>query len=229
MKIPIEATGKDNKEISIEYGYLTDCTGKHINVTYELDQLAGKDFDIIDLYKIALWKTNRFPIIPNDVLDAMNKLRRFDTQDVMSDDWKIETKRVMEMLLDKEKVCGVGLPMASAFLRFLNPNAYQIIDTRAYRAAFNYNEDIHDYKNAKANVCADIYIDYINQLITLSRGDYYGLKVKFQDMDRFLYIIDQDAKIDLEDTWKKNSEKTKEKVRQVIEGHKEKFQQVLKK
>ena len=102
---------------------------------------------------------------------------------------KKKTKNVLKDLLACE---GVGLPMASTYLRFRNPHVFQIIDARAYRAAFDYevNEVLSSSDKSKL---IDIYIEYIEKLREIAQKGYHGLSVKFEDLDRFLYVIDKKA------------------------------------
>ena len=195
MVIPL----KTNKEDELcEYNYLTDCTDEHINITYELDRLKDKKVDIADLYKIALWKVNRFPIVPYNVLEAMNNLKTFRTEDIGTEEWKNATSDVLNQLLDDKKVRGVNLPMASTFLRFINPDAYQIIDVRAFRMAFDFTPEKYDKSRQNKNFPAleraryDVYEKYLTKLqaIANDKNGYHGIKIGFQDLDRFLYLVD---------------------------------------
>ena len=157
--------------------------------TEELDVLCHHDFTKEYLYKITLWKVNRFPIINDDIIVKLNTLRLLKSLD------EEKTREVLHELL---KIKGVRLPMASTYLRFLNPDVYQIIDVRAYRAAFNYTEQ-PDYTKTDNNECIDIYFNYLKRLREIAQKGYYGVKVEFKDMDRFLYEIDKEANIKIKD------------------------------
>ena len=185
MQIPLKVNGKES---SCEYNYLTDCTDSHINVTYELDQLKDKELDIVDLYKIALWKTERYIIVPDDVLAAINAIKCFRTSDIKYAKWESETKKVLNLLLDKNKVRGANIAMASTFLRFSNPSAYQIIDERAYRSVYKKSNFPKNGRKAVA-----IYIDYMRRLYETFKKTIKGVKIiNFEDMDRYLYAKDID-------------------------------------
>ena len=91
------------------------------------------------------------------------------------------------------------MPVICLSLGFTNPKIYPIIDTRALRAAFDY-EDVNVYENILSTHCGknklyekqiDLYIDYVNKLIGISKTDYHGLKIDFENLDRFLYDIDE--------------------------------------
>ena len=178
---------KDGTEKTWDYGYLTDCTDEHVNVTSDLDKLKDKkgDVKITDIYKIVLWKTNRFPVISEDVLASLSGIKHFKTDDIDTEEWKNTTTNLIDKLLDKKRVRGVDLPMASTIFRFINPQAYQIIDARAYNAIYGQN-----MPKSKKNV-AKIYIDYMKDLLEKFKNGYDGKKIeKFEEMDRFLYLYD---------------------------------------
>ena len=94
---------------------------------------------------------------------------------------------------------GVGLPMASTYLRFLNPKVYQIIDVRAYRAAFYYEPE-HSYVYVKKEHQITVYIEYLKQLQKIAKDGYLGAKVDFKDLDRFLYDVDKKSGYSLNET-----------------------------
>lgn len=162
-------------------------------ITDELDNLneKGKNITKEDLHQITLWKVNRFPFSdigePTEILKELNSLKgkKFNEE---------EAKRVLRILLNET---GVGLPMASTYLRFINPNAYQIIDRHAYRAAFNYQKKF-PYAEKKVEKLIDVYFDYLNELRIIAEKGYHGYKVAFKDLDRFLYDVDNasDFKLD---------------------------------
>ena len=178
-------TGKNGtKEVPFEY--LSELTD-------ELDKLhtSKKELSETDIYKITLWKINRYPKIRNTTilkdLNSLRKLNRFEEE---------ATKSILSAMLPQN---GIGLAMASTYLRFSNPKIYPIIDTRALRAAFDY-EDVNVYENILSTHCGgnklyekqiDLYIDYVNKLIEISKTDYHGLKIDFENLDRFLYDIDE--------------------------------------
>ena len=149
--------------------------------TEELDFLCHHDLTKEDLYKITLWKVNRFPIITDDIIVKLNSLRTLKT---------LDEEKTREVLHDLLRIKGVRLPMASTYLRFLNPDVYQIIDVRAYRAAFNYTEQ-PDYTKADNNECIDIYLNYLKKLKTISVKGYHGFFVGYENLDRFLYDVDK--------------------------------------
>lgn len=44
-----------------------------------------------------------------------------------------------------------------------------------------------------------IYIKYLQKLRDIAQTGYHGLKVKFDDLDRFLYDIDKDSGFEVKD------------------------------
>ena len=164
-----------------------DYPKNHSDITDELDALKGngKDFKEEDIFRITLWKVDRYPVISDDALIQINELRKCQELD------EVETRKVLTTML---KCDGVGLPMASTYLRFANPKVYQIIDTRAYRAAFYY-EPPQSYVQVKKDVQIEVYINYLKRLrfISNSKDGYLGYKVDFEDLDRFLYDVDKNA------------------------------------
>jgi hypothetical protein len=76
---------------------------------------------------VALWKLNRILDVLESVLQSLRKLK--STQPLHVD--SVESRNALSELV----ACpGVGYPMASAFLKFLRPDTFPIIDVRAYRA-----------------------------------------------------------------------------------------------
>ena len=158
------------------FDYLSDVTDK-------LDKLQHSKFDINIIREITLWKLDRYVCLTDDVIEKLNTLKSLTQLD------EEKTTVVLDALLKSK---GVRLPMASTYLRFINPQVYQIIDARAYRAAFDYkvNEVLSSQDISKL---IDIYIEYIEKLREIAQKGYHGLRVKFEDLDRFLYDIDKKA------------------------------------
>ena len=156
---------------------------EYSEVTDDLDNLQNEDFNISTIRQITLWKLDRYVSLDKKVIKKINNLKSLTEFD------EKKTKNVLKDLLACE---GVGLPMASTYLRFRNPHVFQIIDARAYRAAFDYevNEVLSSSDKSKL---IDIYIEYIEKLREIAQKGYHGLSVKFEDLDRFLYVIDKKA------------------------------------
>lgn len=167
-------------------------------VTDELDKLntKGRNLTIEDLHQITLWKVNRFPFSdmnePTEILKELNSLKGKEFN-------KEETCKVLEILLGKS---GVGLPMASTYLRFINPDVYQIIDRRAYRAAFDYKKK-YPYAERKVEELIEIYHQYLERLRDIAKNGYHGYRVAFRDLDRFLYDVDSNSAFKLDEPLEK--------------------------
>lgn len=156
---------------------------EYSEVTDDLDNLQNENFNISTIRQITLWKLDRYVSLDKKVIKKINNLKSLTEFD------EKKTRNVLKDLLACE---GVGLPMASTYLRFRNPHVFQIIDARAYRAAFDYkvNEVLSSQDISKL---IDIYIEYIEKLREIAQKGYHGLSVKFEDLDRFLYVIDKKA------------------------------------
>lgn len=203
---------KNGKPTEVKFEYLPELTD-------ELDELSTvhKELSEFDIYKITLWKINRYPKIKNTTilkdLNSLRELNRFDEE---------TTKSILSAMLP---INGIGLAMASTYLRFANPKIYPIVDTRALRAAFDY-KDVNVYENILSTHCGgyklfekqiDLYIDYVNKLIDISKTDYHGLKIDFENLDRFLYDIDEKSGFLLSDKEPFDKEKIDKWEKTIIE------------
>ena len=78
------------------------------------------------------------------------------------------------------------MPMASALLRFRNPNVFQIIDRHAYRAVYGASYPLYPTSDPSRKIL--VYFDYLDQLVDLSKTK----GVAFRDLDRALYMLDKE-------------------------------------
>ena len=161
----------------------------------DLDKLQGKELTLFDIYRITLWKIARYPFMTPETLADLNLLKDEKTFD------EDKTKAVLDKLLNTK---GVGLPMASTYLRFINPDVYQIIDVRAYRAAFDYENDESDYKYEDNHSKTETYIDYLQKLREIEKNGYHGLSTAFCNLDRFLYNFDKITVMGAQNDWSDN-------------------------
>lgn len=99
------------QEIKKNFDYLSDVTDK-------LDKLQHSKFDINIIREITLWKLDRYVCLTDDVIEKLNTLKSLTQLD------EEKTTVVLDALLKSK---GVRLPMASTYLRFINPQVYQII------------------------------------------------------------------------------------------------------
>lgn len=152
------------------------------DLTRELDLLDG-DFDESIISKIVLWKVNRAPLLDNETIYLLNKIKKEDKQ--INEDL---TKEILTRLLDKNNR-GFDLPMASTLLRFKNPLIYQIIDQRAYRV-LKKDQILKIPYSIPGKI--KLYLEYLADLRSLSEK--YNLEFKW--LDRTLYKMDKELNKD---------------------------------
>lgn len=167
-------------------------------LTTELDQING-DFNLNILYKITLWKVNRYPIINADVISDFNTLR--NVKNLKEAEKEINVKIILKLL-----ACpGVRMPMASTYLRFLNPKVFQIIDRHAYRAL---RGEVRPYlkDEDKGEKTLRNYFKYLKDLRKVCEKK----EIPFEKADRFLYVFDkkQNSKLNLDGSIKKSKKKS---------------------
>lgn len=142
-------------------------------LTEKLDDLKG-NLTQETINEMVLWKVNRYVEMEREELALLNSI---------SPDAEILDKALTEKILLKLlAVSGVRLAMASTFLRFRNPNIYQIIDQRTYR--YLYQETI---KNWAAKEAVAIYLQYLDDLRAWCQTN----DVSFQHADRIVYQADK--------------------------------------
>ncbi|CAD7802558.1 hypothetical protein CHRY9390_00946 [Chryseobacterium aquaeductus] len=137
------------------------------------------DFTYETILEIVLWKTNRFPEINDDLIIKINELRK-GYNESLSDN-------ILIKLLDSK---GFDLPMASTFLRFINPDYFQIIDQRVYRILYGKNLKIPFSKPKKIELYKKYLIDL--KMICLEYG------IAFSESDRILYLLDKHPEVNKE-------------------------------
>lgn len=126
-----------------------------------------------DLRRVSLWKSNRVLSVSETTLKKLNELSvKIDLQ--LKDEL---VKEVIENLVISQ---GIGFPMASAILKFIDPTVFPIIDVRAYRALTGKKPYYTTYSYEK-------YIDYAEQLHELSKK----LGRPLREIDEQLYCYDQ--------------------------------------
>lgn len=89
-----------------------------------------------------------------------------------------EIKKVFEGLL---KTTGISVAMASTILNMFMPNAFPIIDKRAYRVIY--------CEEMSTNINPEGYLKYVEKVY-----DFYDKRcqkiINFSDIDKVLYQID---------------------------------------
>ena len=149
-------------------------------LTKQLDQLGKSRLDRKTLYEIILWKLNRFPQIPEDLLHEINSLIDLKTGEHR------KGRGVLEKLLRQK---GVRLPMASAILRFRTPSVFQIIDDRAFRTLCpgekTYPSKPTNVSDKYIKTSVKVYFNYLDKALSLANED-----MPFEQIDRILYQLD---------------------------------------
>lgn len=139
-----------------------------------------EDFTSEHLHKITLWKVNRFPLIDQDVIEGLNSLKCAKLPD--------DVELVKTVLAELLRCKGVQLPMASTYLRFRNPNTFQIIDQRVYRLLYGEKMKLPgNYSTKNHPAIINIYLQYLDDLRMVC--DNKG--VSFSDADRVFYTADK--------------------------------------
>lgn len=162
------------KKADTEYNYQPQLTKK-------LDSHSG-DFSEQTLLEIALWKTNRYPTISQDLLNDINDLRKSYSEE--------KARNLLRKLLQKE-IKGFDLPMASTVLRFAVPEKLQIIDQRVYRFITPDKDCLDIPYNIDKKI--DLYFDYIERLKKICNDH----DIPFSKADRILYQLDKNHNKDI--------------------------------
>ncbi len=184
--------------VSYDDGEVKDY-GKIINMTIESikqkNDCSGEDLRPV-LNEIVLWKVNRIVDVDDEVLlktfQYCNNVK--GPEDVLSNEQQI--KEIVEKLLSAKK--GIRIAMASTILHFFNPNAFPIIDTRAYRA-IHCDEPSNKIPQGKSEA-VDCYIKYIKDCLEIWKNGCEGVRSLnecgkgFEYIDRYLYQCDKRAK-----------------------------------
>lgn len=126
-----------------------------------------------DLQRVSLWKSDRALSVSEETLVKLNELsanKNISLKDPL-------VKEVIEKLVLSQ---GIGFPMASAILKFINPEVFPIIDVRAYRALTGKKPYYATYSYEK-------YIEYAEQLTKIA----IALKRPLREIDEQLYCFDQ--------------------------------------
>ena len=148
-------------------------------LTVKLDNHSD-DFSEMTLLEIALWKTNRYPTITQNLLDHINDLRKNFTVE--------KARSLLRELLDLK---GFDLPMASTVLRFAVPDKLQIIDQRVYRFITPDENCLKIPYNIEQKIV--LYFNYIERLQNIC-NEY---NISFSKADRILYQLDKNLNKDI--------------------------------
>ncbi|PID75533.1 MAG: hypothetical protein CSB23_03050 [Deltaproteobacteria bacterium] len=159
---------------------LLDNYNYHLKLTENLDNLKSDKFDFESLYKIVLWKLNRFPYIEQDLINRLKNVSTVQPQ---------HHEECGDLIKDLLKTPGIALPISSTILRFLNPRTFQIIDDRTYRILFpgktKYPSKGKKVTDSYLKKSVEIYFKYLDKIHEISSE-----KLPFEYADRILYLLD---------------------------------------
>ncbi len=179
MKKAWDHTKEQLEQFLNDYNYYKPASGlSQKSLTDELDSIEpDQAFDESTVHKILLWKIHRYADLSPDLLNRLNDVSRLTQTN------KQEAKPVLEELLQTD---GIDLPMASTLLRFRNPNVFQIIDRRAFRAVTE--KDHYDlYSGSPVKRKVEVYFSYLESIDKLCEQT----GINFADADRILYQFDK--------------------------------------
>lgn len=157
----------DSDRLDYEFDYNAVETNALRSRSYE-------NLSIDDLRRITLWKLDRVVDVPEALLQQLRALSTTNPLTARSD--------AAQEALNALVACdGIGYPMASAFLKFIRPDVFPIIDVRAYRALTGKRLRTRQYNT-------DLYLWYVDRILEISarRG------VAFPAIDEQLYCFDKD-------------------------------------
>jgi len=146
------------------------------NLTRRLDSAAVVAIDQATINEIVLWKVNRYVRLNERTLELLNGVAE------LRHGAHRQASEALASLLDTR---GVDLPMASTFLRFRNPRAFQIIDRHAYRAVYGRSYPLYGASSVESK--RTLYFAYLDELIDLAESK----GVEFELLDRMLYVFDK--------------------------------------
>jgi thermostable 8-oxoguanine DNA glycosylase len=127
-----------------------------------------------DLRQVSLWKSDRTLNVSDETLEKLAKVSAGNSVAIDDD----IVREVIEMLMDSQ---GIGLPMASAILKFINPGVFPIIDVRAYRA-------LKGKKAHRGTYTHKEYVAYTKELTAIAAE--WGRPLR--DVDEQLYCFDKE-------------------------------------
>ncbi|MGE4565782.1 MAG: hypothetical protein AB7F32_12990 [Victivallaceae bacterium] len=131
------------------------------------------------LYEIVLWELNRFPEIGDALFAELGEAAAIPPGEHR------QGKELLQKLLQCQ---NIGLTMATAILRFINPATFQTLNARNGHVVLG---DAPYPSSSSVNVkyleeCADFYFRYLDELRRLT-----GEGFDFRYADRLLYQLDK--------------------------------------
>lgn len=151
-------------------------------LTREYDAIGERDFTHDDIYRLTLWKVDRYPYLQDCGCDILQMLNAVKADRVLNEP---KTRELLRALLH---IKGIRLPMASTYLRFRNPHIYQIIDKRVCHYLYNDKKRADRAASKSIEEQIDLYLTYLTDL----RAKAAELHIAFKDADRVLYQLDKD-------------------------------------
>jgi len=142
----------------------------------QTDALRARSYDNVsleDLRRIALWKLDRVVDVSESLLAQLRALAGAEGLTADSE----QSRQVLDALVACD---GVGYPMASAFLKFVRPDVYPIIDVRAYRALTGTRLRYNQYST-------DLYLKYVARVAEIARR----CRMPLAAVDEQLYCYDK--------------------------------------
>ena len=135
------------------------------------------------LFEIVLWKLNRSVEITEEDLKYLLEASGWESLDNNEEN----AKKLLKTLLSRK---GIKLPMASTILHFFNDRLFPIIDKRACYQL--HKEDYEGYENfnlqsTNTETLIDLYFRYIKDCKTYVENINKEEKIKFSDIDKYLY------------------------------------------
>lgn len=162
---------RDWKLLDTDYDYANDSP-IFDRLSKKPSHAVPEDVDVINM--IVLWKLNRIVSIDPGTIELLNTVaQKISSPQVALSDTDVQ-QCVNELLSSK----GIRLAMASTILHFYQPEAFPIVDERAYRQAVG--------DQLRANAGWKEYSVYIQACISLS--DRY--EIPFNRIDKILYQKD---------------------------------------
>jgi thermostable 8-oxoguanine DNA glycosylase len=146
------------------------------DLTRRLDSSTVVPLDQATINEIVLWKVNRYVSLKTPTLKLLNGVAEVH---------RGAHRQAHDVLAALLRTDGVDLAMASTFLRFRNPRAFQIIDRHAYRAIYGHTYPLHGKSPLEAK--RTLYFAYLDDLIDLAKSK----DLEFEMLDRLLYMFDK--------------------------------------
>ena len=134
-----------------------------------------EDFDIINA--IVLWKINREIFVSFETIEFLNSI----AGSVATPEEALRNMDVPYLVQQMIESKGIGLPVASAILKQYCPQAFPIIDQRAYFVLYG--------EKLPLNAGVNVYLDYIERCASLASDH----AIPFENVDEVLYQIDKNS------------------------------------